>query len=75
MDRIQNDSGTQFTSKGLQEGIYLRGVRLALAAPYHREINGQVEVTWQTLQTIVHSIMVDARVSENIYKCSINVHG
>ena len=42
---IQTDSGTQFTSKESQEGIYVRGLRLALAAPDHQEMNGQVEVT------------------------------
>ena len=27
-------------------------------------MNGQVEVTWRTLRTIAHSLMVHARVSE-----------
>ena len=49
MQIIQNEAGTQCTSKEFQEVIYVRGVRLALAAPEHKEINGQVEVTWQTL--------------------------
>ena len=30
----------------------------------HQEMNGQAEVTWITLRTIVHSLMVHARVSE-----------
>ena len=30
----------------------------------HQEINGQVRVTWRTLLTIAHSIMVHVRVSE-----------
>ena len=46
MDRIQTDAVTQFTSKEFQEGISVRGVGLALAAPDHQEMNGQVEVTW-----------------------------
>ena len=33
-------------------------------APHHQEMNGQVEVTCQTLQTISHSIMVHTRVSD-----------
>ena len=37
---------------------------MTLTAPEHQEINGQVEVTWRTLRTISHSIMVHARVSE-----------
>ena len=31
-----------------------------LAAPEHQEINGQVEVTWITLRTVAHSLMVHA---------------
>ena len=37
---------------------------LMLVAPEHQEMNGQVEVKCRTLRTIVHSIMVHARVSE-----------
>ena len=37
---------------------------MKLAAPEHQEMNGQVEVTWRTLCTISHSLMVHARVSE-----------
>ena len=44
MERIQTDAGTQFTSKQFQEGISVRGVRLALDAPDYQEMNGQVEV-------------------------------
>ena len=40
------------------------GVRLTLAAPEHQEMSGKVEVTWITLLTIAHSIMVHAIVSE-----------
>ena len=35
-----------------------------LAAPEHQEMNGQVEVTWRTLCTVAHSLMVHARVLE-----------
>ena len=35
-----------------------------LAAPEHQKMNGRVEVTWRTLRTIAHSLMVHARVSE-----------
>ena len=37
---------------------------LTLAAPEHHKMNGQVEVTWRTLRTIAHSLMVHARVPE-----------
>ena len=37
---------------------------MTLAAPEHQEMNGQVEVTWRTLHTIAHSLMVHARVLE-----------
>ena len=35
-----------------------------LAVPEHQEMNGQVKVTWRTLITIAHSLMVNARVLE-----------
>ena len=41
-----------------------RGVCLTLAAPEHQEMNEQVEVTWRTLRTVAHSLMVHARVPE-----------
>ena len=41
-----------------------RGVPLTLAAPEHQEMNGQVEMTWRTLRTVAHSLMVHARVPE-----------
>ena len=47
--RIQTDTGAQFTSKEFQEGLSVRGVQLELAASDHQEMNGQVEVKWQTL--------------------------
>ena len=35
-----------------------------LAAPEHQEMNGQVEVTWRTLLTLAHSLMVHDTVTE-----------
>ena len=37
---------------------------LTLAAPEHQEMNIRVEVTWRTMHTEAHSIMVHTRVSE-----------
>ena len=37
---------------------------MALAAPGHQETNEQFEVTWRTLRTVVHSLMVHDRVLE-----------
>ena len=37
---------------------------MTLAAPEHQEMNEQVEVTWRTLRTVAHSLLVNARVSE-----------
>ena len=37
---------------------------MTLAAPEYQEMNRQVEVTWKTLRTIVHSLMVHDRVLE-----------
>ena len=64
MDWIQTDADTQFTSKDFQEGLPVCGVLLTLTAPDHQKINGQVELTWWKLYTIVHSIMVHAWVSD-----------
>ena len=65
LERISADSGTQFTLAKFKEECQLRGVSLTLAATEHQEMNGQVEVTWRTLRTIAHSLMVHARVPEN----------
>ena len=64
LERISADAGTQFTSTDFKDECQTRGVRLALAAPEHQEMNGQVEVTWRTLRTVEHYIMVHARVPE-----------
>ena len=42
-----------------------------LVAPEHQEMNGQVKVTWRTLLTIAHSLMVHARVSESYIHFSL----
>ena len=47
MEIIQTGAGTQFTSKEFQEGLSVRVVQIALMAPDHQEMNGQVKVTWQ----------------------------
>ena len=64
LERISAYSGTQFTSTEFKEECQTRGVRLTLAAPEHQDMNGQVEVTWRTLRTIAHALMVHARVQE-----------
>ena len=64
LERISADAGTQFTLTEFKEECQTCGVCLKLAAPEHQEINGQVEVTWRTLRTISHSLMVHARVLE-----------
>ena len=56
------DAGTKFTSTEFKDKFQTRGVHLRLAAPEHQEMNGQVEVTWRTLRTVAHSLMVHARV-------------
>ena len=64
LERISADAGTQFTSTELRQEFQTRGVHLTLAAPEYQEMNRQDEVTWRTLRTISHSLMVHARVSE-----------
>ena len=64
LERISADAGTQFTSAQLKYECQTSGVRLTLAAPEHQEMNGQVEVTWRTVCTVAHSLMVHDRVQE-----------
>ena len=64
LEIISADAGTQFTSTEFKDECQTRRVRLTLAAPEHQEMNGQVEVTWRTLRTVAHSLMVHARVPE-----------
>ena len=64
LERISADAGMQFTSTDFKEECQTCGVCLMLAAPEHQEMNGQVEVTWRTLRTVEHALMVHARVPE-----------
>ena len=64
LERISADAGTQFTLTEFKYECQTCGVRLKLAAPEHQEMNGQVEVSWITLLTVAHSLMVHARVTE-----------
>ena len=47
-----------------KEKCQTRGVCLTLAASEHQDMNGQVEVTWRTLRTVAHALMVYARFPE-----------
>ena len=64
LERISVDADTQFTLTEFKENCLTCGVHLTLAAPEHQEINVQIEVTWRTLRTTAHSIIVHDRVSE-----------
>ena len=64
LERISADAGKKFTSTEFKEECQTCGVSLTLLAPEHQEMNGQVEVTWRTLRTVAHSLMVHARVLE-----------
>ena len=64
LERISAYAGTQCTLTEFTEECQTRGVCLMLAAPEHQEMNGQVEVTWGTLCTVAHALMVHARVPE-----------
>ena len=64
LERISSDAGTQFTSTEFKYECQTCGVRLTLAATEQQEMNRQVEVTWRTLRTFAHSLMVHARVPE-----------
>ena len=64
LERISADAGTKFTSTDFKYECQTCGVRLTLVASEHQEMNEQVEVTWRTLRTVAHSLMVHARVPE-----------
>ena len=64
LERISAGVGTQFTSTEFKDECQTRGVCLTLAATEYEDMNGQVEVTWRTLRTVAHSLMVHARVPE-----------
>ena len=64
LEIISADAGTQFTSTEFKDECQTRGVSLTLAVPEHQYMNGQVEVTWRTLRTVSHPLMVHARFPE-----------
>ena len=64
LERISADADTQFTTTEFKDECQTCGFSLTLAAPEHQEMNGQVEVTWRTLRTIAHYLMVHARFPE-----------
>ena len=64
LERISVYAGTQFTTTDFKEEFQTRRVRLTLAASEHQEMNGKVEVTWRTLRTVAHALMVHSRVPE-----------
>ena len=64
LEIISADAGTQFTSTEFKDKCQTRGFHLTLAAPEHQEMNVQVEVTWRTLRTVAHALMVHARIPE-----------
>ena len=64
LERISADASMQFTSAEFKEECQTRRVYLTLAATEHKEMKGQVEVTWRMLRSIAHSLMVHARVLE-----------
>ena len=64
LEIISADAGTQFTSTEFKDECQNHGVSLTLAEPEHQEMNRQVEVTWRTLRTVAHFLMVHARVPE-----------
>ena len=61
---ISEDKGKQFNQAEFQEKCQTCGFHLPLAALDHQEMNGQVKVTYQTLHTRAHSLMLHAGVSE-----------
>ena len=64
LEIISAYAGRQFTSTQFKDECKNSGVQLTLAAPEHTDMNRQVEVTWRTLRTVAHSLMVHARVTE-----------
>ena len=64
LERISADAGTQFSSTDFKDECQTHGVCLTLVAPEHQEMNGQVELTWRTLRTVTHALMVHARLLE-----------
>ena len=73
LENISANSGKKLTSTEFKQECQTSGVNLTLAAPEHQEMNEKVEVTWRTLCTIEHSLMVHDRVSEACIHFFINV--
>ena len=73
LERISADTSTQFTLTEFKDECQTHGFRLTLAAPDHQEMNRQAEVKFRTLRTVVHSLMVHARVPE-VYVHSLLMH-
>ena len=66
LERITSDAGTHFTLMEFKDEFQTCGVRLTLLASEHQEMNGQVEVTSKTLRTVAHTLMVHARVTNEL---------
>ena len=64
LERISENLGYQCTLTESKEECQTRAVYLTLAAPEHQEMNGKIEVTWRTLHTIAHFLMVHVRALE-----------
>ena len=64
LEKISADAGRHFTLTKFKEECQTCGFCLKLAAPEHQDMIGQVEVTWRTMCTVAHSLMVHTRVSE-----------
>ena len=64
LEIISSDAGTHFTSTEFKYECQTCGFCLTLESPEHQEMNGKVEVTWRTLRTVAHSLMVNARILE-----------
>ena len=60
LERISAGAGTKFTWTEFKDECQTRGVCLTLAALEHQEMNGKVEVTWRTLCTIVHALLLSS---------------
>ena len=71
MKTIQTVSGMQFTSEEFQESLSVCGVKITLEVPEQQEMNCPVELTYQTLWNITHSIRVHARVSDKYIHFSL----
>ena len=64
LENVSADAGKQFTLAEFKEECQTHRVHLKCLAPKHKEMNAQVEVTWRTMYTIEHSLMVHAIVLE-----------